>query len=262
MTAFTTVAPEINRDHWGRPLVVPPDGGKPVPYLRATTLAGTLDDLYGLMSWKQRQTALGLADRPDLRLAVTAHRDDKRRLDAICEEAMQAAASTAAATTGTAIHALTELVDRGQDLPALEPAAAADLDAYRRATAELEVVAIEQFCVLDDLKVAGTPDRIVRWRGEHFIADIKTSQDLTYGAQKIAIQLALYAHAQAYDAATGQRTPLPQVNQRGAIIIHVPAGSGTAQLLWSNIARGWEAVDLALNVRAWRREVDLIAPFN
>src|SRR5690554_2297101 len=102
VTAFATVAPEVNRDRWGRPLVVPPDGGEPVPYTRATTLAGTLDDLYGLMAWKQRQTALGLADRPDLRLAVTAHRDDKRRLDAICEEAMQAAASTAAATTGTA----------------------------------------------------------------------------------------------------------------------------------------------------------------
>src|SRR5690625_4309605 len=30
MSTITTVAPEVVRDRWGRPLITPPDGGKPV----------------------------------------------------------------------------------------------------------------------------------------------------------------------------------------------------------------------------------------
>lgn len=261
MTELATVTTPINRDRYGRPLVIPPDGGKPVPYTRATTLAGTLDDLYGLMGWKQRQTALGLADRPDLQLAVTAHRNDKRELNRICEQALEAAASSASATTGTALHSLTELVDAGQDLPTLPADAAADLEAYRQAMRPFEVVAMETFTVLDDLQVGGTPDRIVRWKGQHFIADLKTGKTLKFSLGKIAMQLALYSRAVAYDVATGTRTPLPDVHQSAGIVIHVPAGTGTAQVQWVNLAKGWEAVQLALQVRAWRKADGLAQPF-
>jgi hypothetical protein len=48
---------DIKRDRWGRPLITPPDGGKPVPYTRVSTLAKALDDKTALMRWKQRQTA-------------------------------------------------------------------------------------------------------------------------------------------------------------------------------------------------------------
>lgn len=34
----------VRRDRWGRYLVVPPDGGKPVGYTRATTVAKALDE--------------------------------------------------------------------------------------------------------------------------------------------------------------------------------------------------------------------------
>ena len=33
----------IERDKWDRPLITPPDGGKPVGYTRASTLAKALD---------------------------------------------------------------------------------------------------------------------------------------------------------------------------------------------------------------------------
>jgi hypothetical protein len=261
VSQLVTVKTEIGRDRFGRPLVVPPEGGKPVPYTRATTLAGTLDDLYGLMGWKQRQTALGLADRKDLQLAVTAHRDDKRELNRICEKALEAAASSAAATTGTALHSLTELVDAGQDLPVLPDDAAADLEAYRQAMAPFEIVAMEQFTVLDDLKVGGTPDRILKWQDRYFIGDLKTGKSLKFSLGKIAMQLALYSRAQVYDIATGERSPLPPVDQNNALVIHVPAGTGRAEVVWVNIAKGWEAVDLALKVRAWRKADGLSAPF-
>lgn len=251
----------IQRDRWGRPLIIPPDGGKPVPYTRATTLAGTCDDLYGLMAWKQRQTALGLADRPDLQVAVVAHRDDKKQLDRICEQALEASGSSAAATTGTALHKLTELVDAGHDLPVMADQTAADLDAYRAAVAPFRMAAVETLTVNDDLQVAGTPDRIVEWAGQRFIFDLKTGQHIDYGIHKIACQLAIYANSAGYDAESGTRFDL-NVNRRAGIVCHLPAGGGTARLLWVDLVRGWEAVQLAVAVRAWRKTTGLTVPFH
>lgn len=260
MSTLTTVPAEVTRDRWGRPLIIPPGGGRPRAYTRATTLAGAVDDLYGLMKWKQRQTALGLADRPDLQVAITAHRDDKTKLDQICEQAMEAAASSARATIGTAVHKLTELVDRGQDLPTISDDVRADLDAYAAAMKPFRIVAMEQMLVLDDLQIAGTPDRIVEWNGQRFIADLKTGSDLKYSLQKIAMQLALYSRSAAYNPATGDRTPI-DVHQRAGLVIHVPAGTGTAEVLWIDLTRGWEAVELAVAVRDWRKTSGLTRPF-
>lgn len=262
-TSLTGPAPEINRDRYGRPLVIPPDGGNPTPYTRATTIAGTLEDAHALTKWKQRQTAIGLADRPDLLTAVTAHRSDKQRLDDLCEQAMEASQSSAKATLGSAVHSLTEQLDRGDELPQVSGDVAADLAAYQQATEPLEVVAIEQFTVLDDYQIAGTADRIVEWPrgpGQRFIADLKTGS-IKYGVQKIAAQLAIYARGQAYDIATGARAPLPDVHQTAGLIIHLPAGEGQCQLHWVNLARGWHGVELALQVRAWRKEKGLTQPF-
>jgi hypothetical protein len=146
---IVTPPPAIPRDRYQRPLVVPVGGGKPVAYTRCTTYVDCIDDKFGLQKWMMRMTALGLASRPDLLLSVQAHRDDKGRLDKIVEAAKEAAAANAAATTGTALHALTELIDRGEDLPVLPPETVADLEAYRAATADLKAVLIEQFCVQD-----------------------------------------------------------------------------------------------------------------
>ena len=261
MSTFTQPEQTINRDRWGRPLVIPPGGGNPIPYTRATTVAGTLDDTHALTRWKQRQTAIGLADRPDLALAVTAHRDDKRQLDDVCEQAMEASQSSAKATTGTALHTLTEHVDRGDELPTIPDGVAADLNAYQQATVGLEVISIEQFVVLDDLKIAGTADRIVRWGGMNFIADLKTGQ-ISYGIQKIAAQLAIYSRGDAYNIDTGDRNPLPDVHPTAGIVIHLPAGEARCELHWIDLRRGWEAVQLALQVRAWRKEKGLTQPFH
>lgn len=252
MTAFTSPAAQLPRDRWGRPLIVPPDGGKPVPYTRATTVAGALDDLNGLMSWKCRMTAIGITDRPDLQLAISANPDDKQRVNRIVAQAMDAAAAGAAATTGTALHSFTEQIDRGQEPQNVPPAFAPDLDAYREATSTLTHLHIEQMSVLDDLHIAGTPDRIVEYQGDLVVADLKTGS-IDYPG-KIAAQLSLYAHAQHYNIATGQRSPWADqpVDTTKALIIHLPAGKGVCSLHWVDIAAGWEAVQRAMWVRDWR----------
>ena len=61
---------EIPRDRWGRPLIIPPEGGEPVPYNRASGVGKTLDDLNNLMAWKARKVAEGLVRRPDLLTGV------------------------------------------------------------------------------------------------------------------------------------------------------------------------------------------------
>ena len=92
---------EIPRDRYGRPLVVPPKGGKAIPYTRTTTVAGSLDDGTALVAWKLRMAAAGLTLRPDLLLAASAARDNKLEMDKLVEDAMEAAGATAQATIGT-----------------------------------------------------------------------------------------------------------------------------------------------------------------
>lgn len=242
----------VDRDRYGRPLVIPPDGGKPVPYTRATTLAGTLDDRSALEKWMCRQTALGLADRADLYVAVSAHRDDKQQLNRIVQEAQDAAKSSAAATRGTAIHSLTELVDRDQELPSLPDDVAGDLAAYRNTIRQLQVEAIELFVVCDELQAAGTADRIVTWNGRRYILDLKTGSTLDYSWGAIAQQLAVYAHGALYDPATGTRTPL-NVNLSVGLVAHLPAGAGRCHLYQVNLDHGWEAAQLSSRARAYRK---------
>lgn len=253
--------PELPRDRWGRPLVVPPGGGKAAAYTRCTTYVGALEDTYNLSRWQQRMVATGLAQRPDLVLAAAAHHDDRDELDKICQSAMDAAAAGAAAGIGTALHRLTERLDRGQELGVVPEAYRADIEAYRVATAEVTPVHIERFCVQDDLKVGGTPDLVVRFGNELFIADKKTGS-IDYGAGKIAMQLAMYSRSVFYNHLSGTRESMGAVNQERGVIIHLPAGQGRCELKWVDIAAGWEAVQLATQVRAWRGRKSLIYPLD
>ena len=249
----------IERDRWGRPLIVPPDGGKPRAYTRCTTFVDALDDKYNLSRWQQRMVVLGLADRPDLVLSASAvDTDDKAALNSIADQAMDAAKARAAANTGTALHSLTERVDRGQPLGTIPDAYRADVDAYRAATAEFHPLCIETFTVLDDLRIGGTPDRVVRYGDRAYIADVKTGS-VEYAAGKISMQLAVYSRALRYNPDGGQRSDYPEpVDRERGIVIHLPAGTGECHLYWVDIAAGWDAVQLAGNVRTWRARRGLL----
>lgn len=244
----------IPRDRYGRPLVTPPNGGKQVAYTRCTTFVDCLEDKFNLQRWQQRMVAVGIADRPDLLLSVSAHRSNKQELNGITQQALEAAQAGAAATTGTALHALTETIDRGEGLPTIPDTYHADLDAYRRETSPLHPLLLEQFAVHDELKIGGTADRIVQYQGRGYIADVKTGSSIDFGALKIAMQLAVYARSTPYDYNTGKRSPYPvEVDTSWGIVIHLPAGSGTCQLRWVDLAAGWQAVQIAAQVREWRK---------
>lgn len=249
---------EIERDRYGRPMVRPASGGKAVAYTRATTIANSLDDPSALTAWKMRMAAIGLSVRSDLLLAINAAQDDKMAINKYIEDAMEVAGASKAATIGTALHTFAEKLDLGQEIHVPDEWAG-DLIAYEQATKQLNKIFIEQFCVLDKYKIAGTPDRVVEYKGERFIADIKTGR--IDHPNNIAIQLAIYANGLPYFVDTATRGKWGDVNKEKAIIIHLPAGTGLCKLVWIDIAEGWKGVQFAMKVRQWRDKKGLVTPF-
>lgn len=284
--AFSTVEAELPRDRWGRPLITPPEGGDPVAYQRVTTFVGALEDTYHLGLWQQRMVALGMSQRRDLVLAASAITDPsqqyaKRTLNGIAKDAIGAAKGTAAATTGTALHSFSEFIDRGEPLPVNVPEEyVPDLEAYATLVRPMfTALAIEGFCVVDHLRVGGSYDRILSFNaegldayegkhgsrltypdgrevepGDAVIGDLKTG-GIDFGIGKIAMQLGVYANAQDYDHTLGSRSPLTgNPSREWAVVIHLPAGTGQARLVWVDIAAGWEtASTVAPLVHAWRK---------
>jgi hypothetical protein len=251
---FTTLdkpGKDITRDRYGRPLITPPDGGKPVGYTRVSTLAKALDDKTALMRWKQRQTALGLGLRPDLASMAAACEGDNRKLDEVVEQAMTAAQSEKAANIGTTLHLLTEMIDKGGEPNNLH-GHMDDLRAYQSAMADIEIMAMEQFIVCDEVQAAGTFDRLVRLPdGRIMVADIKTGQHEPKYPHASTIQIAVYAHGHLYDADKGRVAYLPDlgVSVEGGLLIHLPAGQGKCDLYELDIATGWQLARTAVMVR-------------
>ena len=259
MTAAKYENVEIPRDRWGRPMIMPPRGTKRVAYRRATTFVKSLDDMSGLMKWMSRQVALGMGQRKDLVLAAAAADPaDKRKLGEIADKAAEHAKGMSgdAAETGTALHSLTERVDRGERLGVIPSEYKADIEAYRRATEHIEFTGIETFRVHDDWKVAGTADRIGVLHGRPMIMDIKTgSVDFPHA---MAMQLAMYSRSVPYDIATDTRTADPEpIDLNRGVIIHLPAGQGRCDLYEIDIAKGWGACLIAKQVWDWRGRKDL-----
>ncbi len=256
---------DIKRDRFGRPLIIPAEGGKPVGYTRASTLAKKLDDLNGLIAWKQRVTALGVVQDREVyqRLCSIAStvpeplkdKDIKAQFVSVVEEAFKAGGGEKAAAAGTALHELTEYVDR-RETPAYVPDDLAPiLDCYIWGTTALEHVAMELFVVVDELKVAGSLDRLVRLPdGRVVVADIKTGADEPKYASGVTTQCAIYAHGQRYDPETSERTELhPDLDITTGLLIHLPLapvdGVQVCTLWELDLVAGWERALLAATVR-------------
>jgi hypothetical protein len=244
----------ISRDRWGRPLVIPPDGGKPVAYRRVTTIAKAIDDTSNIQRWAQRMTAFGLAKRPDLfALVARCELDDKKELDRLCDQAKEHAGGSAAANTGTAIHALLEQFDNGQDPTPVNPNEELALTAWQRflASTGWTIDGVEVFVVQDDIQAAGTLDRILSGH----IADLKTGASANYGHQAWAAQLSIYAHSKRY--VDGVRSPL-DVDRKTGYILHLPVGARDVTVYDIDLERGRQIAKVAMSVIEWRATKDLM----
>jgi hypothetical protein len=253
---------DAKRDRFGRYLLTHPETGKEQAWTRATTFADALEDSYGLTKWKQRGTAVGIGMRSDLlSLAQALTMDDKKGLDDVCEQALTVASANERSNLGTALHKMTERLDRGEDF-AVPVNHQPDMSAYLRIKAQNDMQTrpdyIERITVIPEFDVAGTMDRIVRLDGAVRIADLKTGQDLTRGWGKIAVQLALYSRgAGLWNEQAGTWEPMPPVEQDWGVVIHLPAGSGSAALWKVDLNAGWEAAHVCRWVREWRKRKGL-----
>jgi len=260
---LTSPSSPTRRDRWGRYLVLLPTGGKLVGYTRATTVAKALDDGSGLIGWSKRMVALGLAQRADLLALVATSNGDKRTLDDICERAAEAGGSTIRRDLGTAVHAMLE--QSWADITYMAPAPyTADVEAVHAALAAhgitVEAGMVERIVVDDTHQIAGTFDLLVRSPdGQLRVADIKTGSSLM-GALSFAIQLAIYANADALytqgaaaDGSEDVREPMPDIAKDYGYIFHVQPESGRCDIHAIDLAAGLEALKIAVAVREARK---------
>ena len=290
----------VPRDGYGRPLIVPKAGGKPVAHTRTTTFIDCIDDKSNLNTWDKRMVLFGTARRPDLLTGVLEmdpeDPDDKRKLNALAERAKDASGANDKREKGTQLHALSELVDAGRELPL--SASVADLNdmaSYKLETLDFTVIHVEKLVVVNSLGVAGTPDRISHYDGPgptgrlvsgKYVTDFKTGS-VEYGALKMAMQVAIYSRGEFYDhtvfpsvdtadkkafaawkktefpaeLAVTAYTPQADVNQRWGIIMNLPAGSGECTLHWVDLTIGWRMAKLALRIRAARSTKRAMLPW-
>lgn len=262
---------QIARDRWGRPMIVPPGGGKAIAYTRASTLAKALDDQSNLVEWKARMAGRGVAIRPDLQAGFAALTDmddpeQKRTARELAEQATEAAGASFKRTVGTAIHGFTETHDRGQQLQNVPPALQPLIARYIQATNHVRWLAFEQFVVTDEIQAAGTADRIGQeGDGPPRIYDLKTGS-VSYGAVSFACQLAIYAHGQIMRVNDGSRVPFPAMDLTVGTIIHADQSidpetgqpRGTVDLYDVDLEFGWWAVERAIELRKIRKRKDVM----
>lgn len=259
-----------------------PVTGEGREWQRVTNLARMIADEYALNQWQQRMVARGMGLRPDLAaLAATLDvKADRDRLEDVVKKARDTAGANSASNWGNAIHALLEQVHGASDIEAavdqVPDAQREDVRAYLRSLKEhsIEVLPnlVERFTLVRPYEVAGKFDNIVRTPRGCMVADTKTGRSLEYDGLEIAVQLALYAHgvntAGVWDAEREVWVPagtggVPRVREDVALVMHVPRGSSRCVPRLIDIGAGWEAAQLCVDVRAWRkRGRGLLSPVN
>ncbi len=264
----------IKRDRWGRYVLPDPETGKERGWTRATTWAKTISDTFKIHQWQERMTAKGLVLRPDL-YAMVGATDDKKELNRICEEAKQAAGSKVGANLGTAVHNYTEQLDMGVEFRSIgvPSTVANDVISYGEMMTAYGLLPvrnlIERVVLNTKLGVAGRLDRILtntkpvgRWEepGALFIGDVKTAANVGYSWLEVSIQLAIYANSDFFWNIEEQTyEPIPPLDLKEAIVMHVPVQQGQATPYRVDIEQGWKYAELAGLIREARSNTKLAA---
>jgi hypothetical protein len=259
--------PEVPQS--GNRYSLPDADGRIVVWNGATTLAAELDNPYALQQWQLRQTVWGMGQRPDLvaQAAATASPDDKDILRQVVRDAQSAAAIDSGANMGKALHMAFERVDRGEPLEQLPEMFHADIKARQEALAFHGITILPEYvervvrCLI--FKVAGRLDRIGRLSdGSLVIIDDKSERDPVKYPHAKCVQLGVYANAgELFDHTRNELEPMPNVRKDFALIVHSRPGEGSCEIYRVDIARGWAAARIAVELREWRKADGLIAPY-
>lgn len=249
----------------------------------------TSADSFGLDAWKQRQVALGMAQRPDLVLGVAAAAqfgddgkltdDAKSTINGLCKQAMDAAKSKAGSNSGSAVHTATERLDLGESISEIGLPApySGDLLAYENLKIGMRLSFnarhIERSVRNTELDTVGTYDR-VGWSGlleelgylapgEQLVVDVKTEERPELNLMKITAQMADYAYADGQwvpeptidNPYAGHYEPMPNVSKAIGLIIHLRGARAVPILV--DLTKGIEACRAAAAQRDRSREAKL-----
>lgn len=243
---------------------------------RTTTFNKAASDRTALTDWGKRNVLVGASLRPDLVLKahgldVTA---DKAQLASLVEQLEDAAGAKVSASIGTAIHALTEKIDRGElnltDVPtAYQGHVLSYLEALEEAGLEVVPDLIEQTIFFPKYGgVAGKFDRILYHRASdsYFMGDLKTGKTMSYGWDEIECQE--YVYATGYnrfgtyvrgDAEDGSQdyweAPKYHVREDMGVVMWLPVQgpeAGRCRLLMTDLKRGKRQAKLCGLVREAR----------
>jgi hypothetical protein len=228
-----------------------------------------------------------------------ADQGSKQKHNALYEQAKDIVET--AARVGTAWHTITERWDLGLPVNP-PPKFKAFLEEWKRLTQHFEIVempdgrpGVEVFVAFDQLRpgydgshwthwvrLAGTFDRLWRYKPcdviddvtgrkcgrRNYIGDLKTGKEssLKYNGGSYSVQEGVYAYGDQYvpwdDGKGATRTPLPDVCRHRAITLSLPSGTGQGEVIWTNIAAGYEtAVDLIPRIVEHRRRKDWYSVF-
>jgi hypothetical protein len=256
---------EVELDRWNRYKLPSSSGNGQVAWQRVTTFAKLGADTYELGLWQQRMVAKGLALRPDLyALAASTPISYREKMNRIASDAQEAAGAKSGSNNGSAMHAFTEAVDRGEDV--LIPAPwDRDVAAYTAALERHGITTvphlIERIVRNDTYQVAGKFDRVVNHGGRLVIADLKTGKNIDYAWGEIATQLACYAGAQEmYDRGANRMIPAPEMSQDYALVFHLPVGTAKCTVYRVDLEEGRRGADLCALIRERRKVRGIAVP--
>ncbi|ACF05048.1 hypothetical protein Nigel_45 [Mycobacterium phage Nigel] len=279
---------------WGWYQLPSPTTGRPTGYPRASTVAKTLDDTYGLNKWKTREMVkrvlsltrmdpttvvyddgspegvtagdlLGLIDEALASPKVT-------KLDGVLESIDNCMGGADARELGTCVHAWLEALDCGLVLLHQVPdVVKPHVHHARKVMAHRGIVALPQYVertVLNDRgeeTVAGRIDRIFQLvtTGDLVMGDVKSSKSLEYSWLPFGVQVGgVYGWATKMLSIDGKTwEPMPDIRTDFAILLHVPsnqpekAAAITIDLTW-----GAETMVASLDARRRRKEAEKLVP--
>jgi hypothetical protein len=203
--------------------------GRRVP--SATTLAKKFQDSWLLDKYAKRQVAVGLAARPDLvRLVIARGGDDtqaaRNAIDAVCEQAYEAAKATAKANEGTARHLVLERVDRGEKFVPADAGMRNLIEGYRaelsRSGLSPRPDLVERIVFFPKEWLIGTFDRGYHWCGHTLLGDLKSGANAVRYPHSTVAQMGLYLLAPTmYDAERDELVDPPRWGEQ-VIVVHIP----------------------------------------
>jgi hypothetical protein len=266
----------LQRDRWGRPLLVPRGMPKTVktPYTRASSLSDFVSNDRGIQIWERRYLIRGMGANQDLQELAACesyntglvgpgdpaedtreNRASGRRLDEIGERALERMKIHEKADYGTAVHQATEPGSRAIPSPRMR----ADVESFAPTLAAegIHILQTEAFVANDTLMSAGTFDHLLWVPGYGvIIGDKKTGKMNPY---EFGIQFSTYANGEAYDVYTDERSVIhPDLNPEWGMVIWMPALQGKTLLKMIDLRVGYEDAKRAAEVRDAQKERRLI----